>query len=84
MYQSNQLMKRSQLVRNSIKRLARRRGLYLSAVALVVAWLALSPQARAVCQQGCDVTHANTFLGDDALIANTTGTDNTATGFRHS
>jgi hypothetical protein len=52
------------------------------ALALVVAWLALSPQARAVCQEGCDVTHANTLLGDDALIANTTGTDNTANGFQ--
>jgi hypothetical protein len=51
-------------------------------IPLVLASLLLSPQARAVCQQGCDVTHANTFLGDDALIANTTGTDNTATGFQ--
>jgi Chaperone of endosialidase len=82
MYQSNQLTNKSQLVRNSINRSAWRSGLHLSALALVVAWLVLSPQARAVCQQGCDVTHANTFLCDDALIANTTGTDNTATGFQ--
>jgi hypothetical protein len=80
MYQSNQLTNKSQLVRNSINRSAWRSGLHLSALALVVAWLVLSPQARAVCQQGCDVTHANTFLGDDALIANTTGIDNTANG----
>jgi hypothetical protein len=82
MYQSNQLTNKSQLVRNSINPSAWRSGLHLSALAIGVAWLVLSPQARAVCQQGCDVTHANTFLGDDALIANTTGTDNTATGFQ--
>src|SRR2546430_4116241 len=99
MYHTNQLANRSQLVRNSIKRSAWRRGLprkqqlpptqamwiirgfHLSALALVVAWLALSPQARAVCQQGCDLTNQNTFLGDDALISNTTGIDNTAIGF---
>ena len=40
---------------------------------------ALSPDVRAVCQQGCDATD-NTFLGDDALTNNTTGTDNTAIG----
>ena len=44
--------------------------------------LALAPQARAVCQQGCDLIDDNTFLGDDALINNTTGGGNTATGFQ--
>jgi hypothetical protein len=48
----------------------------------LLACFALSPQARAICQQGCDVTHANTFLGEGALIANTTGTDNTAIGWQ--
>jgi hypothetical protein len=43
---------------------------------------ALSPQARAVCQQGCDSSLFNAFLGDDALISNTTGTGNTALGWR--
>jgi trimeric autotransporter adhesin len=38
----------------------------------------LSPQARAVCQQGC-LTNENTVLGDDALL-NNTGSDNTAIG----
>ena len=38
----------------------------------------LSPQARAVCQQGCNTIN-NTFLGDDAL-QNKTGFDNTAVG----
>jgi hypothetical protein len=40
----------------------------------------VSPQARATCQEGCDTSNFNTFLGDDALISNTTGVDNTATG----
>jgi hypothetical protein len=42
----------------------------------------LSPQAGAVCQQGCDLINDNTFLGDDALLNNTTGFSNTATGRR--
>src|SRR5256886_3249699 len=44
------------------------------------ACFALSPQARATCQHGCDTSNANTFLGDEALFSNTTGFDNTATG----
>ena len=48
-------------------------------IPLALAWLALSPQARATCQQGC-LTGNNTALGDDALGSNTTGTWNTATG----
>jgi hypothetical protein len=42
------------------------------------ACFALSPQARAVCQQGCDGD--NTFLGDDALVNNAGGYANTAIG----
>ena len=80
MYQSNHLTNRSQLVRNSINRPAWRRGLHLSALALVVAWLALSPQAGAVCQEGCDLSK-NTFLGDDAFISNTGTSYNVAIGF---
>jgi Chaperone of endosialidase len=57
-----------------------RRGLHLSTLALVIGWLALSPQAEAVCEQGCDLTNGNTFLGEGALSANTTGANNTATG----
>jgi hypothetical protein len=44
------------------------------------ACFALSPDVRAVCQQGCDTSNANTFLGDDALVNNTTGSANTAVG----
>src|SRR5262245_28302099 len=51
-------------------------------VPFVLTWFALAPQARAVCQQGCDSSLFNAFLGDDALISNTTGTGNTALGWR--
>ena len=52
-----------------------------SALALfVLGCFALSPQARAVCQHDCDLINGNTFLGDDALVNNTTGSDNTANG----
>jgi len=43
---------------------------------------ALLPQAQAVCQEGCDSTLFNAFLGDDALISNTAGAGNTAVGWR--
>ena len=46
----------------------------------VVASLSLSPQAPADCQQDCDLTNGNTFLGDDALLNNTSGDRNTALG----
>ena len=48
-------------------------------IPFVLACFALSPQARATCQQGC-LTNSNTVLGDDALI-NNTGFENTAIGF---
>src|SRR4029434_3002313 len=47
-------------------------------IALTLACFGLSPQARAVCQEGC-LTNNNTVLGDDALL-NNTGSDNTAIG----
>jgi hypothetical protein len=46
---------------------------------LALACFALSPQARATCQQDC-LAIDNAVLGDDALL-NNTGTDNTAIGF---
>jgi hypothetical protein len=49
-------------------------------IALTLGCFGLSPQARAVCQEGC-LTNNNTVLGDDALISVTTGFDNTALGF---
>jgi len=48
-------------------------------VVFAFACLALSPQARAACQQGC-LTNQNTVLGDDALLNITTGDSNTANG----
>ena len=64
--------------RNSIKHLPLGRSVIF--IPLVFACFALSPQALAVCEQGCDSSLGNTFLGFNALVANTTGFANTATG----
>jgi hypothetical protein len=48
-------------------------------VLFVLACFAISPQARAVCQEGC-LGFGNTVLGEDALLSNTTGNNNTAIG----
>jgi hypothetical protein len=64
---------------NSMDRFSLLCGLLL--IFLALAWFAVVPQARAVCQEGCDLSNGNTFLGDDALILDTTGLDNTAIGF---
>jgi hypothetical protein len=63
---------------NSTNRSPLRRGFLL--ITLVLVCTALSPQARAVCQEGC-LTLDNTVFGDDALINLTTGFSNTALGF---
>jgi hypothetical protein len=62
---------------NSTNRLSRHCG---TVAFLALAWFALVPHARAVCQEGCDLSNGNTFLGEDALIQDTTGLDNTAIG----
>jgi hypothetical protein len=50
-------------------------------IPFVLGCFALSPQARAVCQQGCSGSfNSNAFLGEGALASNTTGNNNTATG----
>jgi hypothetical protein len=49
-------------------------------VSFALACVTLSPQALAVCQEGCDLGKNNTFLGNDALINNTTGDANVAIG----
>jgi len=67
-------------LKKTISRPPLRRSFVLTVFALALTWLALSSQARAACQQGCDLNNANTFLGDDDLISNTTGGDNAATG----
>jgi len=69
---------KTSLTRNSISRSPLRNGFFL--IAFVLACFALAPQARAVCQEGCDLTNGDTFLGDDALVNNTTGANNTAIG----
>jgi endosialidase-like protein len=48
----------------------------------VLACFALLPQAQGQCVDGCNSSLFNTFLGDDALINNTTGSGNTALGWR--
>ena len=64
-------------LRHSMNRTFCQLILLLSPLALVC--FALSPTARATCQEGCDLTKGSTFLGDDALISNT-WFDNTAVG----
>ena len=66
----------------SIKRLVGqplwRRGLFVIPLALVC--LALTSHARAACQQGCNLGASNAFLGDNALVNNTTGQFDVAVG----
>jgi hypothetical protein len=50
------------------------------ALGISFALLALSPTARAACQEGC-LSAFNTALGDGALINNTTGNQNAAIGY---
>ena len=74
-------MKRKTSARtNSINHSPLRGAFILIALVLAFAWFALSPHARATCQEGC-LTNNNTVLGDDALL-NNTGEANTATGFQ--
>src|SRR5207248_3225315 len=70
---------KTSLTTNSVNRPPSRRGLFL--IPLALALFELSPQARATCQDAC-LTNGNTVQGEDALIANTTGTRNTAIGFQ--
>src|SRR5207302_684991 len=66
-------------LRNSMNRSPLRFAFLL--IPLALAWLALSPGARAVCQDAC-LTNFNTVQGDDALVNNTTGGLNTADGYQ--
>jgi Chaperone of endosialidase len=56
------------------------RSTILMAILPVLACFAFLPGARAICNEGCG-SNFNTFEGDNALIANTTGAGNTAFGW---
>ena len=49
-------------------------------IAATLACFALAPTAGALCQHGCDISLGNTFLGDNALLNDTTGYGDTAIG----
>src|SRR5437763_1173404 len=51
-------------------------------IPLALACFAFLPRAQAICNEGCDSSLFNAFLGDDALSSNTIGTGNTAIGWR--
>ena len=51
-------------------------------ITLTLACFALSPQAQAVCEDGCDNGLFNVWQGDDALINDTSGAGNSAFGWR--
>src|SRR5438045_9166093 len=57
-----------------------RSPLRLGFVLIPLACFALSPPARATCREGCS-SNDNTFLGEEALGSNTTGSRKTAVGF---
>src|SRR5713101_6871305 len=78
MYNLIQLTNTIPTVRTSINRSPLRAFLLIP---FVLACFAISPQARAVCQEGC-LTNFDTALGEDALLNNTTGSNNTATGYQ--
>jgi hypothetical protein len=66
-------------LKHSMNRLPSRLALLL--IPLALACFALSPQARATCEEGCSGGfNSNTFLGEGALAGNTTGDNDTAIG----
>src|SRR6266567_2060639 len=66
-------------LKHSINRVPCRLGLLIP---LALACFAFLPGAQAICNEGCDSSPFNAFLGDDALSSNTIGTGNTAIGWR--
>ena len=67
------------LLKHSIQRLRCRLVVLIS---LVLACFASLPGAQAACLDGCNNGLFNVWQGDDALLNNTTGTGNTAFGWR--
>lgn len=53
---------------------------FFNIIAVLLTTFAFSPDAGAVCQEGCGLNNENTFLGNDALLFNTAGILNTAVG----
>jgi hypothetical protein len=76
-----QLANTTASVRNPLSLLSWRCCYLMLVLGISFALLALSPTARAACQNGC-LTLSNTALGESALVNNTTGNFNTATGFQ--
>ena len=74
----NQLTNAISPVRNKLGRSPWRRLFFNIPLAIGPASLAMLPTARADCREGCDGTA--TFLGENALVANTSGIENTAVG----
>src|SRR2546430_2934573 len=74
----NQLTNAISPVRNKLGRSPWRRLFFIIPLAIGPASLAMLPTARADCREGCDGTA--TFLGENALVANTSGIENTAVG----
>src|SRR5262245_37018842 len=63
---------------NPLIQFTKRTLLFVTAFALTC--FALAPDVRAGCQQGCGALNITCPI-DDAIITNTTGFNNTATGF---
>ena len=73
---------KTSLLTNSMNQSRMRLAFLLIPLALTC--FGLSPQARALCQEFCNDSLANTFLGTSAGANNTTGNNNTAVGFLRS
>jgi hypothetical protein len=72
------LHRQSQLITRGSRTLSWCAGVIL--LGTVLSWVGTVSRAHAACRQGCDLDYDNTFLGNDALINNTIGTNNTAIG----
>ena len=72
MYQLTQITNTSSTVSNSLSRAPLRTGFLLIALALTLAWFALSPTARAVTPPPDGGYPRNTAEGEDALFSLTT------------
>jgi Chaperone of endosialidase len=67
-------------IQNSLGPTSWRCRALLILLTFAIAWFALSPAARAICEDSC-LDNYNTAQGEDALFSNTTGEGNTAFGF---